>query len=47
VERMGVKSQDDPKAHEATDEIYRKEAHTGVMVAGEYAGLKGQRQRRR
>ncbi|MFA6328883.1 MAG: leucine--tRNA ligase [Candidatus Micrarchaeia archaeon] len=41
VEKMGVKSQNDPRAHEATDEIYKKEAHTGVMVAGEFAGMLG------
>ena len=41
VEKMGVESQDDPRAHEATDEIYKKEAHTGVMMAGEFAGMKG------
>ncbi|MEM3030131.1 MAG: leucine--tRNA ligase [Candidatus Micrarchaeia archaeon] len=37
-EAMGIASQNDPKAEEATREIYRKEAHTGVMVAGKYAG---------
>ena len=41
VEKMGVKSQNDPKAEEATAEIYKKEAHSGVMVSGEFAGLKG------
>jgi len=41
VERMGIKSQTDPRAHEATDEIYRKEAHGGVMMAGEFAGMLG------
>ncbi|MCX8195164.1 MAG: class I tRNA ligase family protein, partial [Candidatus Micrarchaeota archaeon] len=41
VERMGVRSQSDPKAEEATSEIYRKEAHTGIMVVGEFAGMKG------
>ena len=41
VERMGVKNQNDPKAEEATAEIYRKEAHTGVMAVGEFSGMKG------
>jgi len=41
VERMGIKSQNDPRANEATDEIYRKEAHAGVMMEGEFSGMKG------
>lgn len=41
VEKMGVKDQNDPKAEEATSELYKKEAHTGVMAVGEFAGLKG------
>jgi leucyl-tRNA synthetase len=41
VERMGVKSQKDPKAEEATAELYKKEAHTGVMAVGEFAGMLG------
>ncbi|MCX6771846.1 MAG: leucine--tRNA ligase [Candidatus Micrarchaeota archaeon] len=41
VERMGIKSQSDTRAEEATAEIYKKEAHTGVMMAGEFAGMKG------
>ena len=41
VKKMGVKSQDDPRAHDATDEIYKKEAHTGVMMVGEFSGMKG------
>ena len=41
VEKMGVKNQNDPKAEEATAEIYRKEAHSGVMVVDEYRGQKG------
>ncbi|MEW6748667.1 MAG: leucine--tRNA ligase [Candidatus Micrarchaeota archaeon] len=40
VEKMGVKSQDDPMAEKATKEIYAKEAHEGVMVAGKYKGMK-------
>jgi leucyl-tRNA synthetase len=38
VERLGVKNQDDPKSEEATKEIYTKEAHEGIMHAGEFAG---------
>ena len=41
VERMGVKSQNDPKSEEATSELYRKEAHTGIMAVGEFSGMKG------
>jgi leucyl-tRNA synthetase len=41
VERMGVKSQADPKAEEATAELYKKEAHAGVMAVGEFAGMLG------
>ena len=41
VEKMGVKSQSDARADEATSEIYKKEAHTGVMMIGEFAGMKG------
>ena len=41
AERMQIKSQNDAKAEEATAEIYKKEAHTGIMVAGEFAGMKG------
>ena len=41
VERMGVKNQSDPKTEEATGELYKKEAHAGIMVAGEFSGLKG------
>jgi leucyl-tRNA synthetase len=40
-ERMKIRSQDDTKAEEATAEIYKKEAHTGVMAVGEFAGMKG------
>ncbi|MCX8198077.1 MAG: leucine--tRNA ligase [Candidatus Micrarchaeota archaeon] len=40
-EKMGVRDQNDPKAELATAEIYKKEAHTGVMVAGEFAGMRG------
>lgn len=41
VEKMGVKSQKDPKADEATAEIYKKEAHGGIMMVGEFSGMKG------
>jgi len=40
-ERMGIKNQQDSKAEEATAEIYKKEAHTGVMAVGEFSGMKG------
>jgi leucyl-tRNA synthetase len=40
VEAMGVKSQDDPLAEKATEEIYTKEAHGGIMAIGEYKGQK-------
>ncbi|MEM3399655.1 MAG: leucine--tRNA ligase [Candidatus Micrarchaeia archaeon] len=38
VEKMGIKNQNDELLENATSEIYSKEAHTGVMVVGEYAG---------
>ncbi|MFA4983408.1 MAG: leucine--tRNA ligase [Candidatus Micrarchaeia archaeon] len=41
VERMKIANQNDAKAEEATSEIYRKEAHTGVMAVGEFSGMKG------
>ena len=37
-EKMGITGQEDAKAEQATHEIYSKEAHTGVMVVGKYAG---------
>jgi leucyl-tRNA synthetase len=40
VEKMGVKDQLDPASETATEEIYTKEAHEGIMVAGRYAGEK-------
>lgn len=40
VEKMGVKSQLDPMAEKATEEIYTKEAHEGVMAVGKYIGQK-------
>ena len=41
-ERLGVESQTDPKAEEATKEVYKKEFHEGVLKenCGEYAGLR-------
>jgi leucyl-tRNA synthetase len=39
VERLGVKGQGDPKAEDATKELYKKEAHTGKMSVGEFAGM--------
>ncbi|VVB98088.1 Leucine--tRNA ligase [uncultured archaeon] len=41
VEKMGVKSQGDPLAEEATKEVYKKEVHEGRMKTGnpEYDGL--------
>ncbi|MBI4399218.1 leucine--tRNA ligase [Candidatus Micrarchaeota archaeon] len=39
-EKMGIKDQNDSKADEATKEIYRKEAHTGVMIVGKYKNEK-------
>ena len=40
VEQMGVKDQHDPKADEATKELYKKEFHSGVLKenCGPYAG---------
>jgi leucyl-tRNA synthetase len=38
VERLGVKGQDDPLSEEATKEIYTREAHEGIMFAGEFKG---------
>jgi leucyl-tRNA synthetase len=39
-QRMGIKDQKDPKADEATNELYKKEFHSGVLKAncGPYAG---------
>ncbi len=40
VQKMGVKDQNDPKADEATKELYKKEFHSGVLKqkCGPYAG---------
>ena len=40
VEKMGLKDQNDPKGEEATNEIYKKEFHTGKLKdnCGPYAG---------
>ncbi len=40
VEKLKVKSQDDPLAEQATENIYTKEAHEGVMAVGKYKGEK-------
>lgn len=40
VEKLKVKGQDDDKAEEATDILYKKEAHEGVMITGKYKGMK-------
>ncbi|MEW5996192.1 MAG: leucine--tRNA ligase [Candidatus Micrarchaeota archaeon] len=40
VERMGVVDQNDPKAEDATGELYKTEAHTGVMSVGDFKGMK-------
>lgn len=39
-ERLGVKDQKDPKAEQATEELYRAEAHHGRMLLGKYRGEK-------
>jgi len=39
VERLNVKDQNDPNAEIATKELYKKEAHTGKMSIGEFAGM--------
>jgi leucyl-tRNA synthetase len=41
VERMRIPDQGDARAEEATEEIYSREAHTGVMAAGKYKGMRG------
>jgi leucyl-tRNA synthetase len=40
VEKMGIKDQNDPKADQATKELYKKEFHGGTLKAncGPYAG---------
>jgi leucyl-tRNA synthetase len=42
VDQMGVKDQYDPKAEEATKELYKKEFHGGILkeICGEYSGKK-------
>lgn len=42
VEALGVKDQKDPKCKEATDIVYKKEFHTGILKTncGAYAGKK-------
>jgi len=41
VQRMGIRDQNDPKLEAATEEVYGKEFHSGLMKAwtGKYAGL--------
>ncbi len=39
--KMGVKNQNDPKAEEATKQLYKLEAHDGKMKAAPYAGMNG------
>jgi len=39
VERLGVKNQGDPKAEKATKEVYKQEAHEGVMLVGDFRGV--------
>lgn len=41
VEQMLISDQNDAEAEIATKEIYKKEAHTGKMIAGKYAGKTG------
>ncbi|MFA6214163.1 MAG: leucine--tRNA ligase [Candidatus Micrarchaeia archaeon] len=41
VEKMGVKNQNDLRGEEATAEIYKKEAHGGIMMVGDFSGMKG------
>ena len=40
VDKLGIKDQNDPKAEQATEELYKKEFHSGVLKAncGLYAG---------
>jgi leucyl-tRNA synthetase len=40
VEQMGVKDQNDPKAEQATNQLYKKEFHSGILKENcrEYAG---------
>ncbi len=40
-EKMEIRGQNDAKAEEATAEIYKKEAHSGIMAVGEFSGMKG------
>ncbi len=40
VEAAGVKNQNDPLSEKVTEEIYTKEAHSGIMVIGEFKGQK-------
>jgi leucyl-tRNA synthetase len=40
-DEMRIQDQNDAEAENATKEIYKKEAHTGKMVVGKYAGKTG------
>ncbi|MDA4111129.1 MAG: leucine--tRNA ligase [Thaumarchaeota archaeon] len=42
VERMGISSQSDPKVHDATSELYKREFHQGILNenTGKYKGRK-------
>lgn len=41
VEKMQIKYQNDPKAKEATEILYKKEAHKGKIIVGDYKGMLG------
>lgn len=49
IEKLNVKNQLDPKAEEATKELYLKEFHNGEMLpeTGEYAGMQVNKARER
>ncbi len=42
VDRMKITSQTDPHADDATNQVYKKEFHTGIMkpITGKYSGLR-------
>lgn len=39
VEKMGIRSLDDPRLDEATKTVYRKEIHHGIMSIGDLKGI--------
>lgn len=45
VEKMGIRSLDDPKLEEATKTVYRKELHYGIMGIGDLKGMKVEKAR--